>query len=105
MGPDSIDLTFIVTGSIMIIVGCVLFFVMEIWTSLRDADPIFPTSASLAISFGITAATNGLIVGYGIRMSVAMLIVLTVIMIASFVWACLDTRKLYKLTYGKPKKA
>jgi len=103
MGPDSTDLTFIVIGSIMIIAGCVLYLATQIWTGLRDADPTFPTSASLAISFGIAVATNGLVVGYGIRMSVAMITALTIIMIVSFVWACLNMAKLHQLTYGKAK--
>ena len=104
MGPDSTDLAFIVIGSIMAIVGCVLYFAMQIWTNLRDADALLPTSVSLAISFGISVAINGLIVGYGIRMSLAAITVLTAIMLMSFVWTCLDMRNLYKLTYGKAKR-
>lgn len=105
MGPNSTDLVFIAIGSLMMIVGCVLYFAMQIWTNLRGADALLPTSVSLAITFGLAVATNGLVVGYGIRMSLVTIIVLTVVMIVSFVWACLHMRKLYKLTYGKAKSA
>lgn len=103
MGPTSTDLTFIVTGSIMVIVGCVLYFAMQIWSNLRGADATLPTSVSLAISYGIAVAVNGLVLGYGTRMSLAMVTVLTIIMVVSLAWAFLNMWKLYKLTYGKAK--
>ncbi len=105
MGPDFTDLTFIVTGSIMVIVGCVLYFAMEIWPTLRGTDTLLPTSVSLAISFGIAVATNGLVVGYGIKMSLAAITLLTIVMVVSLTWAFLNMWKLYKLTYGKTKSA
>lgn len=105
MGPSSTDMWFIIIGSIMTIAGCIFYFLMEIWTELRDSDATFPTSVSLMISFGISVATNGMLVGYGLKMSTAMDILVAIIMIISFVWACLNMRTLLKLTSNKQKKA
>lgn len=100
MGPDSLDFAFIVIGAMMLIFGCVLYFVMEIWPQLK-ADARSSAALPVLIWFGTGCLTNGLVIGYGTQMSVWVLAVLTAVSIISVFWYCVAILKLFKAVYSK----
>ena len=103
MGNEFGNQMFMLSGSIMIITGVALYFALEIWQHLRDSDPVFTAAPPFAISLGIACMTNGLILGYHEMMSTAMMITLSLIMVASLVWCIFSLGKLLKAVYGERK--
>lgn len=105
MGSQFGNQMFMLSGSIMIIAGVALYFAFEIWQNLRDSDPVFTAAPPVAISLGIACLTNGLVLGYHQMMSTVVMTILSLIMIASFVWCIFALGKLMKVVYGEGKHA
>lgn len=105
MGPEFGNQMFMLVGSIMIITGAVMYFVFEVRRDLRDADPMNVTVPNVAISTGLACLLNGAVLGYHHKMTNAEVNILSVLMIACFIWCIFAVGKLIKTVYGERQHA